>query len=64
MVTFYALEAKGRHFVLGFAVSCFMASGYAAMIGSVPFAGVEFLWGFVSLYRWYRLGDSGADSTV
>jgi hypothetical protein len=35
-----------------FAISCFGASTYAVLIGSIPFAIVEGLWGIVALKRW------------
>ena len=39
MVTMYALEARSPWYVLGFAIACAMASLYAFLIQSWPFAG-------------------------
>jgi hypothetical protein len=48
----YLLEKKARAWRLVFAISCFGASTYAVLIGSIPFAIVEGLWGIVALRRW------------
>ena len=47
----YLLEKRARVWGLVFALSCFGASTYAVLIGSVPFAIVEGLWGIVALRR-------------
>jgi hypothetical protein len=52
MVTMYALERRGRVYVLGFAISCAAASLYAILIHSWPFATVEAVWALVALRRW------------
>ena len=48
----YLLESRGKAWGLAFALSCFGASTYAVLIGSLPFAIVEGLWGIVALKRW------------
>lgn len=48
----YLLDKRGRVWRLVFAISCFGASTYAVLIGSIPFAVVEGLWGIVALRRW------------
>ena len=52
MVTTYALERRGREYVLGFALSCAAASLYAVLIRSWPFAAVEAIWAVVAVRRW------------
>lgn len=52
MMVCYALEPRGRVFVLGFAAACAAASLYAALIAAWPFAVVEAVWALVALRRW------------
>ncbi len=52
MLIFYALESRGRHFVLLFAAACAASSSYAALIAAWPFAAVEAVWALVALHRW------------
>jgi hypothetical protein len=47
----YALERRHRAFVALFAAGCALSSAYGFAIGSVPFGGVEALWGIVALRR-------------
>jgi hypothetical protein len=54
MVVTYALEPRGRSYVLGFAASCAAASVYALLIRSWPFAAVEAVWAVVAARRWAR----------
>jgi hypothetical protein len=55
MVAFYALESRGRIYVLGFAGSCVLASAYGFLQGAWPFGAVEAVWAVVALMRWRRL---------
>ncbi len=48
----YLLDKRAKAWRLVFALSCFGASAYAVLIGSIPFAIVEGLWGIVALRRW------------
>ena len=52
MLLFYALEARARVFVLGFAVACLASSGYGFLQGAWPFGVVELIWSGVALQRW------------
>jgi hypothetical protein len=52
MVTAYALEARGRRWVLLFAAASFSAAAYAFAIESWPFALVEAVWSVIALRRW------------
>lgn len=56
MLCFYALEPRGRSFVLLFAGACAASSLYAALIHAWPFAVVEAVWAGVALRRWLRCG--------
>jgi hypothetical protein len=48
----YLLDKRAKAWRLVFAISCFGASTYAVLIGSIPFAIVEGLWGIVALRQW------------
>jgi hypothetical protein len=48
----YLLDKRARVWRLVFAIACFGASTYAVLIGSIPFAIVEGLWGIVAMRRW------------
>ena len=53
MVVCYALENRGRGFVLAFAGSCVLASVYGFLQGAWPFGIVEAIWSVVALRRWW-----------
>jgi hypothetical protein len=55
MMTMYALEGRGRGFVLGFAVGCVLSSTYGFLSGAWPFGVVELIWSFIALRRWAGL---------
>jgi hypothetical protein len=52
MMVMYALESRGRRFVLGFAVGCVLSSVYGFVSGAWPFGVVELIWCGVALRRW------------
>jgi hypothetical protein len=54
MLVCYALEARGRWFVLGFAGACVLGSAYGFLQGAWPFGVVEAIWALVALRRWRR----------
>lgn len=54
MVVLYALEDRGRHFVLAFAGACLLASAYGFLQGAWPFGVVEAVWAAVAVHRWRR----------
>jgi hypothetical protein len=54
MLVCYALEDRGRRYVLGFAVACALASVYGFLQGAWPFGLVEAVWTAVALRRWRR----------
>jgi hypothetical protein len=52
MMTMYALEGRGRSFVLAFAAGCGLSSAYGFLSGAWPFGVVELVWGFIALRRY------------
>jgi hypothetical protein len=54
MLVFYALEPRSAWYILGFALSCSMASLYGFLQGAWPFGVVEGVWALVALHRWRR----------
>lgn len=55
MLLFYALEARGPLYVLGFAFACAAGSAYGFLQGAWPFGVVEAIWAAVALRRWRRV---------
>lgn len=55
MATAYALEGRGRTWVLVFALASLSAAGYAVAIESWPFAIVEGVWSAIALRRWLAI---------
>jgi hypothetical protein len=52
MVICYALEQRGRWFILGFAGSCVLGSVYGFLQGAWPFGLVEAVWSIIAFKRW------------
>ena len=52
MVTMYALERRGRRYVLAFALGCVLSSVYGFLSGAWPFGIVELIWAGVALRRY------------
>lgn len=52
MMVMYALERRGRRFVVGFAVGCVLSSVYGFLSGAWPFGVVELIWSIVALRRY------------
>jgi hypothetical protein len=52
MMVMYALESRGRRFVLGFALGCVLSSIYGFLSGAWPFGVVELIWAGVALRRY------------
>jgi hypothetical protein len=55
MVLMYALERRGRVFILAFACGCALSSVYGFLAGTWPFGVVEAIWAMIALKR-YRSG--------
>jgi hypothetical protein len=54
MLAFYALEDRSHWMVLGFALSCALASVYGFLQGAWPFGVVEAIWAGVAARRWWH----------
>jgi hypothetical protein len=52
MMAMYALEARGRRFVVLFALGCALSSSYGFLSGAWPFGVVEAVWTVVALRRY------------
>lgn len=59
MMVMYALESRGRQFVLGFALGCVLSSIYGFWSGAWPFGVVELIWSVIALRR-YQEGATTA----
>jgi len=55
MMAMYALERRGRSYVLAFALGCALSSVYGFVSGAWPFGIVELIWAAVAILR-YRTG--------
>jgi hypothetical protein len=55
MMLMYALEQRGRGFVLAFAGGCALSSTYGFLAGTWPFGVVEAIWALIALGRWRRI---------
>ena len=49
MMLMYALESRGRVFILAFAFGCAMSSAYGFLAGTWPFGVVEAIWAVIAL---------------
>jgi hypothetical protein len=52
MMGMYALESKGRRFILAFAAGCVLSSVYGFLSGAWPFGVVELIWSGVAMRRY------------
>jgi hypothetical protein len=52
MMLMYALERRGRIFILAFACGCALSSAYGFLAGTWPFGVVEAIWALVALRRY------------
>jgi|HubBroStandDraft_3_1064219.scaffolds.fasta_scaffold60583_2 hypothetical protein len=52
MVLMYALERRGRGFILAFACGCALSSAYGFLAGTWPFGVVEAIWAVIALKRY------------
>jgi hypothetical protein len=51
MMVMYALERRGRRFILAFALGCLLSSIYGFLSGAWPFGVVEAIWCGVAAQR-------------
>ena len=56
MMVMYALESRGRGFILAFAAGCVLSSVYGFLSGAWPFGVVELIWSGIAVRR-YRDAD-------
>jgi hypothetical protein len=52
MMAMYALESRGRGFVLAFAGGCVLSSIYGFLSVAWPFGVVEFVWAGIAVRRY------------
>ena len=57
MMLMYALEARGRRFILAFAIGCALSSAYGFLSMAWPFGVVEAVWTVIALRR-YQLAPA------
>ena len=51
MMVMYALERRGKWFVLAFALGCALSSSYGFLSGAWPFGVIEAIWSVIALQR-------------
>jgi hypothetical protein len=56
MMLMYALESRGRRFVVLFSLGCVLSSAYGFASGAWPFGVVEAIWSLIALRRARQLG--------
>ena len=54
MMVMYALEKRGRQFVLLFALGCLLSSIYGFLAGAWPFGVIEAIWCGLAVRRYAR----------
>ena len=59
MMLMYALERRGRRFVLAFAVGCALSSAYGFLSGAWPFGVVEAIWCLIAVRRFVAAEPRG-----
>ncbi len=52
MMTMYALERRGRTFILLFALGCLLSSIYGFLANAWPFGVIEAIWCVIALRRY------------
>jgi len=57
MMAMYALEKRGRRFILLFALGCLLSSVYGFLSGAWPFGVVELIWSGIAWRRWNGAAD-------
>ncbi len=65
MMVMYAVEGKGKWFVLAFALGCALSSSYGFASGAWPFGVIESIWCLIAVQRFvgkYRQGPATPDA--
>ncbi len=57
MMVMYALEKRGRRYIMAFAGGCLLASAYGFLAGTWPFGVVELIWSIIAIVRWKRFAS-------
>jgi hypothetical protein len=52
MIVMYALERRGRIYIVGFALGCLLSSVYGFLSGAWPFGVAEMIWTAVAIRRY------------
>jgi len=60
MMAMYALERRGRPFVLLFALGCLLSSIYGFLSGAWPFGVIEAIWCAIALRRYSAASSRSA----
>ena len=60
MMVMYALEPRGRGWILVFALGCALSSAYGFLSGAWPFGVVEAVWAGVAVRRFVSRSATGA----
>ena len=60
MMLMYALERRGKRFILAFACGCLLSSAYGFLAGTWPFGVVEAIWAVIALIRYRKMQDAEA----
>jgi hypothetical protein len=58
MMLMYALERRGRGFILAFACGCTVSSAYGFLAGTWPFGVVEAIWTVIAVRRYAVSGTA------
>jgi hypothetical protein len=58
MMVMYALERRGRGFILAFAFGCVLSSIYGFLSGAWPFGVVELIWSAIALHRYQQFATT------
>jgi hypothetical protein len=59
MMVMYALEGRGRQFVLLFALGCLLSSIYGFLANAWPFGVIEAIWCVLALRRYAGSASQG-----
>lgn len=57
MMVMYALEGRGRQFVLLFALGCLLSSIYGFLSNAWPFGVIEAIWCVLAVRRYARVAN-------
>jgi hypothetical protein len=59
MMLMYALERRGKGFVLAFCLGCVLSSAYGFLAGTWPFGVVELIWAGIAARRYRNVARAG-----